>query len=41
MHEASSTSPSGSGDPSGTTSGDDVVDADFEEVDNKDGQRHG
>lgn len=40
VHEASSTSP-GSGDPSGTTSGDDVVDADFEEVDNKDGQRHG
>jgi molecular chaperone DnaK len=39
VHGASGASPSGSGDASG--SGDDVVDADFEEVDDHDGQRHG
>ncbi|NTE87799.1 molecular chaperone DnaK [Agrobacterium rubi] len=41
VHEASGASTSGSGEPSDSASGDDVVDADFEEVDNKDGQRHG
>ena len=41
VHEASGASTSGSGESSGTSSGEDVVDADFEEVDDKDGQRHG
>ncbi|MCS3743352.1 hypothetical protein FHT76_007598 [Rhizobium sp. BK176] len=40
VHEASGTSTSGSGESSGTASGEDVIDADFEEVD-KNGQRHG
>ncbi|MEO3385394.1 molecular chaperone DnaK [Mesorhizobium sp. CAU 1741] len=39
VHAASGTS-AGSGEPSDTSSGEDVVDADFEEVDDKDGQRH-
>ena len=40
VHEASGASTSGSGESSGTSSGEDVVDADFEEVDDKDGQGH-
>ena len=39
-YEASGASTSGSEDPSGTASDEDVIDADFEEV-NKNGQRHG
>jgi len=41
VHEASGASASGSGGSSDTASGDDVVDAVFEEVDDEDGQRHG
>ena len=40
VHEASGASTSGSGESSGTSSGEDVVDADFEEVDDKAGQGH-
>ncbi len=40
VQEASGASASGSGDPSGASEGDDVVDADFEEVDDTDRQRH-
>ncbi|MGQ2904785.1 MAG: molecular chaperone DnaK [Neoaquamicrobium sediminum] len=41
VHEASGASASGSGSGEASASSDDVVDADFEEVDDKDGQRHG
>lgn len=41
VHEASGASTSGSDEASGASSGEDVVDADFEEIDDKDGKGHG
>jgi molecular chaperone DnaK len=42
VHEATAgTGSSGTQEQSSASSGDDVVDADFEEVDDRDGQRHG
>ena len=40
VQDASSASAAGSGGSSDTASGEDVVDADFEEVDDQDGKRH-
>ncbi len=41
VHEATNAAASGSGDASSASPEDDVVDADFEEVDDRNGQRHG
>jgi molecular chaperone DnaK len=41
VHQASGASTSRSGQSSRAASGEDVVDADFEEVDNQGGQHHG